>query len=90
MEEKSLRITGTDKGVENIEGYIYTDLGDKEDYFALRVKDDSMNKAYIKEGSILIARKQSIVSNGDIAVVIVGGDDAVISDGVYHPYCFAG
>lgn len=63
---------------ENIEGYIYTDLGSKEDYFALRVKGDSMNKAYIKEGSILIVRRQSIVSNGDIAVVIVNGDDAVV------------
>lgn len=63
---------------ENIEGYIYTDLGSDEDYFALRVKGDSMNKAYIKDGSILIIRKQSIVSNGDIAVVMVDGEDAVV------------
>lgn len=63
---------------QNIEGYTYTDLNGGEEYFALRVKGDSMNAAQINSGNILIVRKQNIVENGEIAVIMVDDEDAVV------------
>lgn len=63
---------------ENIEGYIYYDGNDGDEYFALKVKGDSMNAARIEEGDILIIRRQSYVENGEIAAVMVNGDNATV------------
>ena len=63
---------------ENIEEYIACDFPNSEDYFALKVKGDSMNAAGINEGDYVIVRKQDIVDNGDIAVVLVNGDEATV------------
>ena len=63
---------------ENIEGYTLTDLNGGADYFALRVKGDSMNAVGIMEGHILHVRKQPEVENGEIAVVMVGDEDATV------------
>lgn len=63
---------------EHIEDYTYTDLNGGAEYFALRVKGDSMNAVNIPEGSILIIRRQSTVENGEIAVVRVNEDDATV------------
>lgn len=63
---------------ENIEGYIYTELNSGGEYFALRVKGDSMNAARIMEGDILVVRRQDQVENGEIAVVMVGDEDATV------------
>lgn len=63
---------------QNIEGYTYTDLNGGEEYFALRVKGDSMNAAQINNGNILIVRKQNTVENGEIAVIMVDDEDAVV------------
>ena len=63
---------------ENIEGYISYDGNDGAEYFALRVKGDSMNAARIEEGDILIIRRQSYVENGEIAAVMVNGDNATV------------
>lgn len=63
---------------ENIEGYIYYDGNDGDEYFALRVKGDSMNAARIEEGDILIIRRQSYIENGEIAAVMVNGDNATV------------
>ena len=63
---------------ENIEDYIYTELNHGAEYFALRVKGDSMNAAHILDGQILVVRKQDIVENGEIAVVLVGDDEATV------------
>lgn len=57
------------------------------EYVALRVKGDSM-EPQIKEGDIAIIRRQEVVENGDIAVVLVNGEEATIkkvkfsSDGI--------
>ena len=37
-----------------------------------------MNAAGINEGDYVIVRKQDIVDNGDIAVVLVNGDEATV------------
>ena len=63
---------------ENIIGYTYTDLNGGHEYFGLRVRGDSMNVAGIPDGSTVIVRRQNYCSSGDIAVVILDGQDATI------------
>ena len=63
---------------EQIEGYTYTDLNHSAEYFALMVKGDSMNAAQIINGNIIIVRRQDTVEDGDIAVVIVGDENATV------------
>lgn len=47
------------------------------EYFALQIRGNSMEPKF-SEGDIVIVRKQSDVDSGDIAVVLVNGDDATI------------
>jgi repressor LexA len=47
------------------------------DFFALQIKGDSMEPK-ISEGDVVIVRKQESVDNGDIAVVLINGDDATV------------
>ena len=72
---------------ENIEYYISTDVVGDGEYFALKVKGDSMNAARIYDGDVLIVRQQDIVEDNDIAVVLVNGDEATVKrwhrDGKY-------
>jgi len=77
-----LRAINTDEPIyadENVMGY--TDLGreykGKGEYFALYVEGDSMDKSRIYEGDMVIVRKQAIVGNNEIAVVLV--DDECLS-----------
>lgn len=63
---------------ENIEGYTLTDLNGGAEYFGLRVTGDSMNAARIHEGDVVIVRRQDIVENGQIAVVLIDGQDATL------------
>ena len=62
---------------EHVEGYTFTER-DGAEYFALRVKGDSMNAAKINNGDILIVRSQERVENGEIAVVMVNDNDATV------------
>lgn len=61
-----------------IEGYTLTDLNGGAEYFALRVSGDSMNAARIQDGDVLIVRRQEEVENGEVAVVMVGDEDATV------------
>ena len=63
---------------EHIEGYTYTELNGGAEYFALRVTGDSMTAARINDGDLLIVRRQDMVENGEIAVVMVGDADATV------------
>lgn len=63
---------------QHIEGYTLTDLNGGAEYFALRVSGDSMNAARIQNGDILIVRRQDEVENGEVAVVMVGDEDATV------------
>ena len=56
---------------ENIEGYTFTDLNGGAEYFALRVRGDSMNAVRIYDGDLVIVRRQDIVENGEIAAVLI-------------------
>ena len=63
---------------ENIEGYTYTDLNGGHEYFGLRVRGDSMDAAGIKDGYVVIVRRQDIVDNGQIAVCLIDGEEATL------------
>ena len=63
---------------EQLEGYTYTDLNNGYEYFALRVCGDSMNAARMQSGDLIIVRKQNMVDNGQIAVVMVDDEDATV------------
>ena len=63
---------------QNIEGYTFTDLNGGAEYFALRVSGDSMNAMGINDGYLIIVRRQDEVENGEVAVVLVGEEDATV------------
>ena len=63
---------------QNIEGYTLTDLNGGAEYFALRISGDSMNAIGINDGYLIIARRQDEVENGEVAVVMVGEEDATV------------
>lgn len=62
---------------ENIDGYEYIPEGIHAD-FCLRVKGDSMIGARILDDDIVYIRKQPEVENGEIAAVIIDGEDATL------------
>lgn len=67
---------------ECLEGYLPIDpnlmnIVDPEECFFLRVNGESMNKL-IRNGAYALIRKQDIVENGEIAVVLVNGFDATL------------
>lgn len=53
------------------------------EFFALQIKGDSMEPR-IKSGDVVIVRKQDIVDSGDVAIVMVNGDDATCKKFVKH------
>ena len=63
---------------QNIEGYTVTDLNGGAEYFALRVSGDSMNAIGINDGYLIIVRRQESVENGEVAVVLVGDENATV------------
>lgn len=68
---------------ENWEGMIEVDkniVKDSADYFALRIKGDSMFPVLV-ENDIVIIKKQEDFENGDLVVAIINGDEATIKKG---------
>lgn len=63
---------------QHIEGYTVTDLNGQAEYFALVVHGDSMNALGINDGYRIIVRRQDTVENGEVAVVMVGDEDATV------------
>ena len=64
---------------QNIIGYYAIEVPhDEAEYFILKVKGDSMTSARIFDGDLLVIRRQSMVENGDIAIVLVGEDEATV------------
>lgn len=67
---------------ENIEGYIPVSVSLAKPgfkYFLLRAKGDSMNKAGINEGDLILVRQQSAAQNGDIVVALID-DEATVKE----------
>ena len=73
------------EAIENIIGteYIPSEMAKTGEYFALTVKGDSMSPR-IMEGDVLIVRKQNDVNDGDIAIVIVGNEEATVKKVIKH------
>lgn len=67
------------EAVENILDYeeISQEMASQGEYFALSIKGNSMEPR-IAEGDVVIVRKQNIVENGELAVVLVNGNDATV------------
>lgn len=68
--------------IEAIEDILdYEEIDDKMarsgEHFALRIKGSSMEPKF-SEGDVVIVRKQERVENGEIAVVMVNGDEATV------------
>lgn len=58
--------------VESVEGYIpYEQAGGYGDFFALRIKGDSMIGAGIVDGDYIIVRRQSVAKRGQIVVALL-------------------
>ena len=52
-------------------------VGDGKDYFALKVKGDSMAPIFI-EGDIVIIKKQNDCENNEFSIVIINGDEGTL------------
>lgn len=56
---------------------ISEDMARQGEYFGLQIKGDSMEPK-ISEGDVVIVRKQPDIESGEIAIVLVNGDEATI------------
>lgn len=56
---------------------ISEEMARKGEFFALQIKGDSMEPK-ISEGDVVIVRKQPDIESGEIAIVLVNGDEATI------------
>ena len=67
------------EAIENIIDYeeISEEMTRTGEFFGLKVKGDSMEPK-ISEGDVVIVRKQETVENGEIAVILINGDEATI------------
>ena len=67
------------EAMENVVDYeeIDTAMASSGEHFALRIKGSSMEPR-IREGDVVIVRKQDDADTGDTAVVMVNGDSATV------------
>lgn len=67
------------EAIENIIDYeeITEEMAHRGEYFGLQIRGDSMEPKF-SEGDVVIVRKQPDVENGEIAIVMVNGDEATI------------
>lgn len=65
------------EAITDIEGYeeITPKMASLGEYFALRIKGHSMEPR-IEDGEIVIVKQQEDVESGDVAIVLVNGDEA--------------
>ena len=56
---------------------ISEEMASKGDYFGLQIKGDSMEPKF-SDGDVVIVRKQSTIQSGEIAIVLINGDEATI------------
>jgi len=53
------------------------------EFFALQIEGDSMSPR-ILDGDVVIVQKQPVVESGDVAIVMVNGDDATCKRVMHH------
>lgn len=90
VENKKIPIIGSVKcGVnglayEYLEGYVFVDDSLTGDVTAFVCKGDSMKYIGISEGDIAIVRRQCTIENGELAVVIINGEEGTLKRVRYH------
>ena len=62
---------------EDLEGYELADVKDPVNYIYFHVKGDSM-APHITDGDLALVRKQDDIESGELAVVIINGDEGTI------------
>jgi len=67
---------------EELEGYYFVDpviagVSENDEVFYLRVKGDSMQPKYLP-GDLVLIRRQDYVAEGEVAAVLVGGEEATL------------
>ena len=67
------------EAIEDVEDYeeISPDMAKTGEFFALKIQGDSMEPK-ISNGDVVIVKQQPDCDNGDIAVVLVNGDEATV------------
>lgn len=84
VENKKIPLIGSVKcgpngiAFECIEGTVLINQETYGDYFALVCRGDSMIGIGISNGDIAIVRRQDMVQNGDVAIVIVDDDEGTL------------
>jgi repressor LexA len=64
---------------ENIEGWLAVeDVPEGANYFALRVRGDSMIEGGILDGDTVIVRQQAVAEDVDVVVALVGDEEATV------------
>lgn len=66
--------------------YAFNLNSDTADYYYLKVKGDSMEPR-ISEGDLALVKKQSDVESGDLAIVLINGDEGVIKKVIKRDDC---
>jgi SOS-response transcriptional repressors (RecA-mediated autopeptidases) len=90
VENKKIPIIGSVKcgpgglAFEYIEGYVCVDEAISGEILAFSCKGDSMKDIGISDGDIAIVRKQCTVENGELAVVIINGNEGTLKRVRYH------
>ncbi len=60
--------------VEDALGYLPFDPGKSGDFFALRIRGESMINAGILDGDMVVVRRQPSAENGEIVVALIGDE----------------
>lgn len=63
---------------QDLGGYAAADVPDPEEHFYLRVTGNSMINAGIREGDLVLIRRQETAENGQIVACLVDGEDATL------------
>lgn len=74
------------EAIENVIDYeeISEELAHTGDFFALKIKGDSMEPR-ICNGDVVIVRKQNYAESGDLVIVLVNGDSAICKKLAKYP-----
>lgn len=90
VENKKIPIIGSVKCGPNglvyeyLEGYVFVDDSLTGDVTAFVCKGDSMKDIGISNGDIAIVRRQCTIENGELAVVIINGEEGTLKRVRYH------
>lgn len=90
VENKKIPIIGSVKcgpnglAYEYLQGYVFIDDGLTGDITAFICKGDSMKDIGISNGDIAIVRRQCTIENGELAVVIINGEEGTLKRVRYH------